>query len=121
MDDTIAEGSGQNIFLIKDGVFHTNDYKSNILMGITRDTIFKILKEMGFEYKIDKITKEDLFKADEVFYCGSASEVTPIREIDDHIVGSGQAGDLTLKLQKMYYEIVRGEHEQYHHWLTFVN
>ncbi len=121
IDDTIAEGSGQNIFLIKDGIFHTNDYKSNILMGITRDTIFTILKEMGFEYKIDKITKDDLFKADEVFYCGSASEVTPIREIDDHIVGSGQAGNLTLKLQKMYYEIVRGEHEQYHHWLTFVN
>ena len=121
IDGTIAEGSGQNIFLIKDGIFHTNDYKSNILMGITRDTIFTILKEMGFEYKIDKITKENLFNADEVFYCGSASEVTPIREIDDHKVSDGKAGKLTLKLQKMYYEIVRGEHKQYYHWLTFVD
>ena len=90
-------------------------------MGITRDSIFTILKDMGFEYKIAKITKDDLFNADEVFYCGSASEVTPIREIDDHIVGNGQAGKLTLELQKMYYEIVRGEHEQYYNWLSFVD
>jgi branched-chain amino acid aminotransferase len=90
-------------------------------MGITRDTIFTILKEMGFVYKIDKITKENLFNADEVFYCGSASEVTPIREIDDHKVSGGKAGELTLKLQKMYYEIVRGKHQQYYHWLTFVD
>ena len=89
-------------------------------MGITRDSIFTILKDMGYEYKIDKISKNDLFEADEVFYCGSASEVTPIREIDNHKVGDGNAGDLTLKLQKMYYEIVRGEHKQYYDWLTFV-
>ena len=120
LDDSIAEGSGQNIFIIKNGIFHTNDYKSNILMGITRDSIFTILKDMGYEYKIDKISKNDLFEADEVFYCGSASEVTPIREIDNHKVGDGNAGNLTLKLQKMYYEIVRGEHKQYYDWLTFV-
>ena len=121
IDDTIAEGSGQNIFIIKDGIFHTNDYKSNILMGITRDSIFTILKNMGFEYKIDIITQDDLFNADEVFYCGSASEVTPIRQIDDHFVSNGKAGELTLKLQKLYYEIVRGQHEEYFKWLTFVN
>ena len=121
IDDTIAEGSGQNIFIIKDGIFHTNDYKSNILMGITRDSIFTILKDMGFEYKIDKITQEDLFNADEVFYCGSASEVTPIRQIDDHLVSNGTAGEKTLELQNMYYEIVRGQHEKYFNWLTFIN
>ena len=121
IDDTIAEGSGQNIFIIKDGVFHTNDYKSNILMGITRDSIFTILKNMGFDYKIDRITQDDLFNADEVFYCGSASEVTPIRQIDNHIVSNGKAGKLTLKLQKLYYEIVRGEHKEYFNWLTFIN
>ena len=90
-------------------------------MGITRDSIFMILKDMGFEYKIDKISKNDLFNADEVFYCGSASEVTPIREIDNHLVGNGKAGELTLELQKMYYEIVRGKHEKYFNWLTFIN
>jgi len=121
IDDSIAEGSGQNIFIIKNGIFHTNDHKSNILMGITRDSIFTILKDMGYDYKIDKITKNDLFDADEVFYCGSASEVTPIREIDNHIVGDGKAGKLTLELQKKYYEIVRGAHKKYYHWLTFVD
>ena len=121
INDTVAEGSGQNIFLIKDGIFHTNDYKSNILMGITRDSIFTILNDMGYKYKIDTISKDDLFNADEIFYCGSASEVTPIRAIDDHLVSDGKAGDLTLRLQKLYYEIVRGEHEKYFNWLTFVN
>ena len=121
IDDTIAEGSGQNIFIIKDGLFHTNDYKSNILMGITRDSIFTILKDMGIDYKIDKITQEDLFNADEVFYCGSASEITPIRQIDNHMVSNGKAGEKTLELQNMYYEIVRGQHEEYFNWLTFVN
>ena len=120
IDDSVAEGSGQNIFIIKDGIFHTNDYKSNILMGITRDSIFTILKNMGYEFKIDKITQDDLFNADEVCYCGSASEITPIREIDDHIVGNGEAGKLTLELQKMYYEIVRGKHKEYYHWLSFI-
>ena len=76
---------------------------------------------MGFEYKIDIITQDDLFNADEVFYCGSASEVTPIRQIDNHFVSNGKAGKLTLKLQKLYYEIVRGQHKEYFKWLTFVN
>ena len=121
IDDTIAEGSGQNIFIIKDGIFHTNDYKSNILMGITRDSIFTILENMNLDYKIDTITKEDLFDADEVFYCGSASEITPIRQIDNHIVGDGKMGHLTSQLQKMYYNIVRGNEEEYFNWLSFVN
>ncbi len=121
IDDTIAEGSGQNIFIIKDGIFHTNDYKSNILMGITRDSIFTILENMNLDYKIDTITKEDLFDADEVFYCGSASEITPIRQIDNHIVGDGKMGQLTSQLQKMYYNIVRGNEEEYFNWLSFVN
>jgi branched-chain amino acid aminotransferase len=120
-DDSIAEGSGQNIFIIKDGLFHTNDKVSNILMGITRSTLFELIKKLGFDYKVDTISKRELFDADEVFYCGSASEVTPIREIDNHIVGSGQAGEKTLELQKLYYEIVRGEHEEYFDWLTFTD
>jgi branched-chain amino acid aminotransferase len=120
-DDSIAEGSGQNIFIIKDDLFHTNDKVSNILMGITRSTLFELIKKLGFDYKVDTISKRELFDADEVFYCGSASEVTPIREIDKHIVGSGQAGEKTLELQKLYYEIVRGEHEEYFDWLTFTD
>jgi len=120
-DETVAEGSGQNIFLIKDNIFHTNDSSSNILMGITRATLIDLIKDLGYELQINKITKEDLCNADEIFYCGSASEITPIRSIDDHNVNDGKAGDLTLKLQKLYYEIVRGEHPEYFDWLTFIN
>ena len=120
-DDTIAEGSGQNIFIIKNNIFHTNDFNSNILMGITRETLLTLINDMGLEHKIEPITKEDLFNADEIFYCGSASEVTPIQSIDDHIVGKGSAGDLTLKLQETYYNIVRGKDDKYHDWLTFIN
>ena len=120
-DDTIAEGSGQNIFIIKDGVFHTNDAKSNILMGITRHTLFTLIEDLGYKHKTDVITQEDLFNADEVFYCGSASEVTPIRQIDNHVIGSGKAGEHSLKIQNLYYEIVRGNHKKYFKWLTFAN
>tara|TARA_B100000965_G_scaffold353065_1_gene328694 strand:+ start:2610 stop:3530 length:921 start_codon:yes stop_codon:yes gene_type:complete len=120
-DDSIAEGSGQNIFIIKNGIFHTNDKNSNILMGITRSTLFTLIKDMGLKYKIDNISKDELFDADEVFYCGSASEVTPIRQIDDHIINDGNAGKLTLKLQDKYYNVVRGKESKYFDWLTFIN
>ena len=120
-DESVAEGSGQNIFIIKDGVFHTNDKSSNILMGITRSTLFTLIEDMGLNYKIANISKDELYNADEIFYCGSASEVTPIRQIDDHIVGNGNAGELTLKLQEKYYDVVRGKHEKYYDWLTFIN
>ena len=119
-DNTVAEGSGQNIFIIKDNIFHTNDFNSNILMGITRETLLQLIKDMGMEYKVAPISKDELLDADEIFYCGSASEVTPIRSIDEHAVGNGKAGLLTLKVQNLYYDIVRGKHEQYYNWLTFV-
>ena len=120
-DNSIAEGSGQNIFIIKDGIFHTNDKVSNILMGITRSTLFELIKKLGYSYKIATISQDELFDADEIFYCGSASEVTPIKEIDGHLISNGKAGKMTLELQKLYYEIVRGEHEEYFNWLTFTD
>ena len=120
-DETIAEGSGQNFFIVKDGVFHTNDKSSNILMGITRETVLKLVEDLGLRYKIDKITKKDLFSADEAFFTGSASEITPIRKIDDHEFSNGKAGELTLKIQSLYYDIVRGKESKYNSWLTYVN
>ena len=120
-DESVAEGSGQNIFIIKNGIFYTNDIKSNVLMGITRSTLFTLIEDMQLSYQIKTLSIKDLFDADEIFYCGSASEVTPIRQIDDHVIGNGTAGKLTLKLQEKYYEVVRGEHEKYFEWLTFVN
>ena len=120
-DDSIAEGSGQNIFLIKNNIFYTNDQSSNILLGITRSTLLQLIKDLGYNYEIKSLSQDDLFSADEIFYCGSASEVTPIRQIDNHIVGDGKSGGKTLELQKKYYNIVRGKEEKYYKWLTFVN
>jgi len=120
-DDSIAEGSGQNIFIIKDGIFHTNDKSANILMGITRETVLNLIEDLGMKYKIDNITQDDLYNADEAFFTGSASEVTPIRKIDNHEFSNGQAGELTLKIQELYYDIVRGENDKYKSWLTYVH
>ena len=120
-DNSIAEGSGQNIFLIKNNVFYTNDHTSNILLGITRSTLFELIEELGYKYKVQNISQDDLFSADEVFYCGSASEVTPIKQIDNHKVGNGKSGLLTLKLQEKYYNIVRGKEEKYFKWLSFIS
>ena len=91
-DDTIAEGSGQNIFLIKDNTFYTNDQSSNILLGITRSTLFELIQELGYTYKVKTLSQDDLFSADEIFYCGSASEVTPIKQIDNHNFVNGFSG-----------------------------
>jgi len=120
LDGTIAEGSGQNFFIIKNGIFHTNDKNANILMGITRETVLTLIKDLGMEYKIADITQDDLYNADEAFFTGSASEVTPIRKIDDHKFSDGKAGELTLKIQDLYYNIVRGENRKYESWLTYV-
>tara|TARA_Y100000996_G_scaffold160339_1_gene124017 strand:- start:858 stop:1778 length:921 start_codon:yes stop_codon:yes gene_type:complete len=121
LDDTVAEGSGQNFFIVKDGIFHTNDKNANILMGITRETVLNLINDLGMKYKIADITQQDLFNADEAFFTGSASEVTPIRKIDNHIFSGGKAGKLTLKIQELYYDIVRGKNEKYDSWLTYVN
>ena len=121
LDDTIAEGSGQNFFLIKNGIFHTNDKDANILMGITRETVLELINDLGMKYKISNITKDDLFNADEAFFTGSASEITPIRKIDEHTFSNGKAGKLTLKIQELYYNIVRGKEPKYESWLTYVN
>ena len=121
VDDTIAEGSGQNFFIVKNGIFHTNDKSSNILMGITRATVLQLIDDLGMKCKIDKITQEDLFSADEAFFTGSASEVTPIRKIDNHEFSNGKAGNLTLEIQKLYYDIVRGKKSKYNYWLSYIN
>ena len=120
VNGTVAEGSGQNFFIIKDGVFHTNDKNANILMGITRETILTLIEDLGMKFKIADISQEDLYSADEAFFTGSASEVTPIRKIDEHEFSGGIAGKLTLQIQALYYNIVRGKIPKYDSWLTYV-
>ena len=117
----MAEGSGQNLFYIKDGIVHTNDEKSSILLGITRDSILTICKDLNIESKIHRFSLDDLLSADEVFFTGTASEVTPIRSIDGNLISDGNVGELTLKLKDYYMNIVLGNNDQYSNWLSLLN
>lgn len=114
----IAEGSGENIFLVKQGKLFTNPINASILAGITRDTILQIASDLGYEINIQAMTVGQFMIADEAFFTGTAVEVTPIREVDLREIG--QAGDWPLMrhLQETYFRIVKGEEPKYQHWLT---
>ena len=97
---------------------HTNDEKSSILLGITRDSIIKICKELNIAVKIHNFTLEDLLCADEIFFTGTASEVTPIRSVDDNLVSNGEPGEITLKLREYYMDIVNAKNKNFLSWLS---
>lgn len=120
-DGNIAEGSGQNIFYVKDGELFTNDEKSSILMGITRETIIDIASDIEIKSNITEITLEDILKADEAFFSGTASEITPIKSIDNELIADGNPGEITLQLRKMYLDIVHAKNDRYNKWLSFIN
>lgn len=120
-EGTIAEGAGQNIFLIKNGKLYTNAEDSSILMGLTRETVIHLARDLGFRVKVGRLSVGQLLSADEAFFTGTASEVTPIRELDQRIVGSGGRGPITEKLQAAYMDVVQGRNPQYKSWLTYVN
>ena len=115
----VAEGSGENIFMIKDGVLYTPTLVAS-LNGITRNTIMTLAKETGHDVVETTIKIEELYDADEVFFTGSAAEVTPIREIDDIAIGNGSRGPITEKLQTMYFDLVHGRLDTHKDWLTLV-
>lgn len=114
----IAEGSGENIFIIKDGVIYTNPINASILAGITRDTILKVAKDLGYETQIQALTIGQLMTADEAFFTGTAVEVTPIREVDGREIGNNSNWPITRHLQETYFRIVKGQEPKYKHWLT---
>jgi len=115
----VAEGSGENIFMVKDGVLYTPTLTAS-LNGITRNTIFTLAKEIGHDV-VERIIKiEELYEADEVFFTGTAAEVTPIREIDDITIGNGSRGPVTEKLQTMYFDLVHGRLDTHADWLSVV-
>ena len=120
-EGNISEGSGQNIFYIKDSIIHTNDEKSSILLGITRSSIIEICQILDFKVEIHDFKLEDLVNADEVFFTGTASEVTPIRSIDDQLISNGEPGPITLKLRNYYMDIVFGKNRSFNKWLTPIN
>ncbi len=116
----VAEGSGENIFIISDGVIYTPDLTS-ALNGITRNTIMALANDLGYEVIEKRITRDEVYIADEAFFSGTAAEVTPIRELDNRPIGSGTRGPITEKLQSLYFDIVQGKVDKYKDWLSYVN
>jgi len=116
----VSEGSGQNIFLVKGGVLFTPFLDGTNLTGITRDSIIHVARDLGYEVREGQIAREVLYTADELFFTGTASEVTPIRSVDKIPVGSGKAGPVTLAIQARFMEIVRGQAPDPGGWLTYV-
>lgn len=117
VDGFVAEGSGENIFLVRGGNIYTPDLTS-ALDGITRNTIFILAKELGYDIIEKRITRDEVYIADEVFFTGTAAEVTPIREVDNRIIGNGGRGPITEKLQTMYFDAVHGRSAAHQDWLT---
>ncbi len=116
----VAEGSGENIFVVHDGIIYTPELTS-CLNGITRNTIFHLANELGYDIVEKRITRDEVYIADEAFFTGTAAEVTPIRMLDDRPIGSGLRGPITAKLQKKYFDLVKGKDESHLDWLTPVN
>jgi branched-chain amino acid aminotransferase len=113
----IADGSGENIFVVKNGQISTPDLSSSILPGITRNTVIQIAQDLGYSVEETNLIRADLYLADEVFMCGTAAEVTPVRSVDDREIGG--PGPVTKEIQEAYLETVRGRREQWSHWLEY--
>jgi branched-chain amino acid aminotransferase len=116
----VAEGSGENLFLVKDGRIVTNDRDASILMGVTRASVLEIARDLGLEAKVAPIAVEDVLHADELFFTGTAVEVTAIREVDGRTIGEGKPGPVTRRIQDTFNQAVRGQLPQYRRWLSFV-
>lgn len=117
----VSEGSGENIFVIKDGKIVTPGNWSSILMGITRDSVVTIARDLGYEVHFESISREMLYMADEIFFTGTAAEVSPVRSIDRIQIGEGRRGPITKQIQEEFFAITSGQKEDKHGWLTYVN
>lgn len=115
----VAEGAGENLFIVKDGVLYEPAVTSG-LMGITRVTIIQLAADLGIPFREKLMTRDDVYLADEAFFTGTAAEVTPVRELDDRKIGEGQRGPITARLQAAFFDIVNGKNPKYAHWLTKV-
>lgn len=116
----ISEGSGENIFMVIDGKIHTPPLSASILPGITRDTVIRLAKDAGIPFIEETIPREMLYIADEVFFTGSAAEITPIRSVDKIAIGAGQRGPVTKKLQDEFFAYINGEKGDQYNWLVYV-
>jgi branched-chain amino acid aminotransferase len=114
----VAEGSGENLFIVKDGVLQTPPLSSPVLAGITRDSVLRIARDLQIPVREEKFTRDTMYLADELFMTGTAAEVTPVREVDHRRIGKGEPGPVTRRIQETYFRAVRGEEAQYRSWLT---
>ena len=119
VDGYVAEGAGENIFIVKKGKLYTPDLTS-CLEGITRDSIITLTKDLGIELIEKRITRDEVYCADEAFFTGTAAEVTPIRELDNRTIGAGSRGPITAKLQALFFDAVGGKNQKYAEWLDHV-
>jgi branched-chain amino acid aminotransferase len=117
VDGFVAEGAGENLFVIKNGKIYEPELTS-ALIGITRETVIQLAADLGYEVRAKRITRDDLYIADEAFFTGTAAEVTPIREVDGRQIGAGRRGLVTTKIQKAFFEVVNGKNKRYQQWLT---
>jgi branched-chain amino acid aminotransferase len=117
VDGFVAEGAGENLFMVKNGVLYEPELNS-ALIGITRDAVLTLATEKGYSVRTKRLTRDDLYIADEAFFTGTAAEVTPIREVDGRTVGAGRIGPITSELQKLFFDCVNGKNEQHAAWLT---
>ncbi|MFV0389649.1 MAG: branched-chain amino acid transaminase [Pyrinomonadaceae bacterium] len=120
INGNLAEGSGENLFIVKDGKLVTNNADDSILLGITRNSVIRIAEDLGIERVVRSLSLNDLLEADEAFFTGTAAEVTPIRELDEKIIGDGKPGETTRAIQKKFFEIVNGKDANYAAWLDVV-
>lgn len=118
-DGFVAEGAGENVFIVKDGVIYEPEIAS-ALSGITRATVYTLAEDLGIKIVSKRLTRDDIYIADEAFFSGTAAEITPIRELDNRVIGEGSRGPVTARIQKAFFELVAGRNEKYHHWLTQV-
>jgi branched-chain amino acid aminotransferase len=118
-DGYVAEGSGENIYIVKDGTIFTPPLSSPVLAGITRDSVLRIAKDLGVPVCEQKFTRDTMYLADELFMTGTAAEVTPVREVDHRRIGRGEPGPVTKKIQETYFRAVHGEEPRYKEWLTY--
>jgi branched-chain amino acid aminotransferase len=120
-DGNLSEGSGQNLFLVRDHILYTPSMSSSVLPGITRDTIMTLAHDLGFQVREIELPRESLYIADEVFFVGTAAEITPIRSIDKIQIGEGRRGPVTTALQQAFFDYVNGVVPDRHGWLTYVD
>jgi branched-chain amino acid aminotransferase len=114
----VAEGSGANLFMVRDGIVITNDVDASIVMGITRDSVIQIARDLGLAVEIRPMGLIDVQSADELFFTGTAIEVTPIKELDGRMVGDGTPGPITRRIQQTFFDAVHGKLPRYRNWLA---